>query len=266
MEKVFNGKFGGLANNIDFKVYYSAFLVAYSDICSANLSSDAQQRGFITQTVHVDELGSVVSKDKPIVREIFIEPKFLNKYDEYASSIDKHKTSKAWANMFQLQNSIGKNVKKKGIVTALTDAVKASLSENPNWQMLAFHKKAGCASATTTQLQENFWRASLNIASVQKDKIQIKNAKNESVAFKNVLSKRAFYESCIERLPTYDQSGVDYCTCMEKGAKQTMTKSEYEHYSKDFSLYYREVTNQLAGKPANDRIWVLNAINNACNG
>ena len=264
VEKVFNGEFDGLNRNVKFKVYYRDYLVAYSDICKNDLLPGAEQRGLISQTVHIDEWGNERWREAPTVRKIFIEPKFLAKYDEYSNDSEEYKNSQTIGSVFKMLGSLDKNIQRNGVVAALTDSVKSSLSSDTNWQMLKFNKKAKCGSATMTQMRENFWRASQGMASVQKDKVKIKNAQRESVAFEDVLPKRAFYQGCIARLNTYDQRGVNYCSCMEISAKQVMTDKEYSYFSKDFSRYYIEVTDNLSGKPSTDRVWELNKVRNNC--
>lgn len=230
MKKTFNGEFGGLERKKLFRVHYRDFVQQYGLHCP--LSGQIDARRFTMHRVTEDEYGNEVSKEKTTDVTTRMEHRFTDKYDEYKRIYNWFYTSMGFSNVLNQKQ--------------------LNLSQMPGVQIEHFIKNAPCHSASMFQMKENLWRAAYGKPSLQDEGIKIPNAENESDSVEDMLSEKTLYQSCMS-----NNGSKKYCTCFDKKAREIMTGDELTHYSKDFSNYYKEVTQKVGGNDKHSDLWRL---------
>ncbi len=254
------------------------FQIAYSNNCRGNLPKNSVNRGYIKQKIYKDNNGYEIRRDKPIVVDIFIEPRFIDKYDAYKKPIKTYDLKNVFQQIKDMQ-TIFKNGYFKGKKTfteVISDLKNNTIKRSLTLQFMRFLQLATCNSATTYQIRENFWRAAHKQPSIQSAKIFIQNASKESAPLTTIIAEkitdeeRAFnldkiFRQCANPLRYgYSEELKKYCQCFARGASEIMTNKEIAFFSKPTISFRREVLDKLSGKPANHRFWKLNSMNNNC--
>ncbi len=250
MKDIFEGHFNGVTRKKMFKVYYHSFISQYDTHCSQSLQNPIVVRRFIMERVtSIDGIEQYRENTADIMTKM--EQRFSDKYDEYSGAIIQFWKLYGVGKHFQRASGLsqGKSIKTVWLET---------MADHPEFQMTKFFHYASCDSAMMFQMKENMWRASHGKQSLQAEGIRVKNAENESTPVKETINEKTLYEACIDNgdgasLYLHEK----YCACFDNKARTVMTMEELARYSKNFPLYYSEVTSIMEGIGKEDDLWRL---------
>ena len=276
--KIFDGDFKNISNSDFFKVNYNAFQIAYSNNCKNYLPKNSVQRGYVTQKTYSNQYGQVQRRDAPVVHNIFVEQRFVDKYDSYKGTFKSFQRLNASQQLRKMNESFKNSFYKgrKSFTYVFSEIKNNFIKNNMSIQFMRFLQVANCQSATAYQMRENFWRAAHHQRSTQSSKTVIKNAYNESdpiniiIAEKKSSEERKYYLDKMYRKCAnpksigYGERRIKYCKCYVLGSSNVMTTKEIKRYSQPSISFNREVRSKLSSKPRNHRFWELNDMHNKC--
>lgn len=276
--RIFDGDFKNINNITFFKANYNAFQIAYSNNCKNYLPKSSVQRGYVTQKTYSNQYDQVLRREAPVVHNIFIEKRFVDKYDAYKSAVKSYKLRDTAQQLSEMNESFKSWYfkGKKSLTDVFSDLTNNAIKSSLNLQFMRFLQLASCQSATTYQMRENFWRAAHQRTSTQSANVFIKNAKKESDSMEIIIAEKKSDEERVFFLDKMFRKCADpkkldygerlkiYCSCYTLGSSKVMTTKEIKHYSQPSVSFYREVIDKLSGKPPSHRFWKLNNMHNNC--
>jgi hypothetical protein len=248
---VFNGEFDKIDDQQYFRIYYIDMLHLYDEKCRASLPPNKVWRGYAMQNVYSDEFGSELYRDEPTVVEIYVDPRFVEKYDEH------HKVSSRF-----YAAKLMSHVIKHGVTP-----VDKTMQWLPFAQMNRLIDYTGCNSATMYQMKENFLRAMYNEKSLQEAGETVKNASQES----DSRNQNTLFQSCVAdkrkrmaKSRRYIDDSEKYCECFDDLATLYMKPDERDRFADSFTKYWKEIAQLGSSQPKDHPAWRLAKIKNGC--
>ncbi len=128
-----------------FKTYFRTLQVAYDGACRKQLPKNAVKRGFLRRYENGREENN----------SLLVDPRFLKKYDEYASAHARFSNRVQKNTMANLNGILQGGLGRLG---GLRNVTRNFLYNHPTNQFARFIKATGCRSQDLKQLRENFLR------------------------------------------------------------------------------------------------------------
>lgn len=229
----------------EFKYYFSVLQVAYDAQCRKHLPKNSVKRGFVSQVIHGDG-----TRETPEENSFFIDPRFVDKYDEYKRAATSQGTRLFTQNLNQSMKGF---LEGRGLFKSATE----QLNDHPTVQFKRFINATGCLSQDVKQLRENFLRKAYGKPSLQQQRGELPDSNRQQ----GLHATRQMFSACKKN----PHSSDDYCSCFATKASTIMTYSEFKYYSEDLDRFYQEVIQKLGPQvPAGDRKWKLNEIHRPC--
>lgn len=239
-ESIFNGVHNSNQRTAIFPHLLLRFYAEFYRSCKENIPSNSPGYNYYTDTTVSN--GYFSSEYRRFDGKIQVKQRYWDEFKKHHSNPPD----------LGLIGSIGdtlnaiKNKSDAQINRSIKDAKNyAKRFQSFNSDSALLIKNEGCNSGFIKQMEENFYRASLKVSSIQKDKGKLTYSQQDSGG---KFSKSELFASCVVyRGP---RKNKEWCNCIDNSFAGVLNQEEKRKYTKDFSLLVSEAN-------ANIRNWRL---------
>lgn len=275
-ERVFAGDFSGVSLDAAFARHFTEFVTAYSSHCSKQVKAtgDYTKYTITRRELTLDGYGNVKFHGPESVTEIYVEGRFVKKYEELGKVVELATAGQAIAMVMDGDGMAAMGAK---ILTTRPDQLLNDLiwgGSRPGGQ--SFEMMSGlvavtyswrefvgnrpCESATTHQMRENLLLAANGQRSLQSQGRRVANAAAETEPLVPSHGQRTLFDACYE---SQDYTKSDFCICMDMRGSKVMNTDQRQRYTQDFDKYFLEIVLAKKGGPADPR-WRLYELLQQC--
>ena len=247
-QSIFDGEYNAKLFEQFFPHLYLRFFGTYSAFCSSLVPEGSPGYDYYTNTT-VDS-GYFKNELERYDGSIKVKGRYWKPFQRYHQNPPMQRFINDGIKAAMGQNNL------RGVAKYIGDTTKFFTDINNDYKLMFDNE--GCESGFIQQMEENYFRAATNAAYLQQSSKRLPYFDSDKGG-KNPTSE--FYQSCIRASGT-SKRDIEWCNCLDSGAKKSYTPQEYAKYSKDHWQLLKD-TRDLP-RSAKGKEWRLYNVLNEC--